>query len=191
MFGFNRHRGHGITVGADYSSPEGIMATVDRLPKAQRLAVLAALFPGVLPPVQHAAIGAREDIDGDGKLEDVFDQWCPLTGVAGKSIAAAATENFEITPQRLFKPGILTAVARVVAIEDLMVSNVTIGIEPQLVSSGVVPLAAFQHDSVYKLLSSHWAGPGVPIRFDVTNTAASGTAKVFGLWFGDSVVRTQ
>lgn len=182
--------GRGITIGADFSSPENIMRSVERMPAAQRAAVLATLFPGVLPPVSHQAIGAMEDIDGDGKPENVLDQWLPLTAAAGLSIANGATGEVDITPQRLFKPGILTCVARTVAIEDLIVTNFTMGIEPQVIAAGGIPLAAFQHDSTYKLLSSHWVGPGVPLRMTIANIAASGTAKLFGVWFGDAVVRS-
>jgi hypothetical protein len=180
----------GITIGADYSTPENIMRTVERMPPHQRAAVLATLFPGVLPPTSHQAIGAMEDIDGDGKPENVLDQWMPLTAVAGLSIASGATGEVDITPQRLFKPGILSAVARTVAIEDILVTAFTMGIEPQMIASGGIPLAAFQHDSTYKLLSSHWVGPGVPLRMTLANTAASGTAKIFGVWFGDAVTRS-
>jgi hypothetical protein len=182
--------GRGITIGADYSTPENIMRSVERMPPAQRAAVLATLFPGVLPPVSHQAIGAMEDIDGDGKPENVLDQWMPLTGAAGLSIAFGTSGEVDITPQRLFKPGILSAVARVVAIEDLIVTAFTMGIEPQLIATGGIPLAAFQHDSTYKLLSSHWVGPGVPLRMTIANVAASGTAKIFGVWFGDAVSRS-
>jgi hypothetical protein len=180
----------GITIGADYSTPENIMRSVERMPPHQRAAVLATLFPGVLPPTSHQAIGAMEDIDGDGKPENVLDQWMPLTAAAGLSIAAGATGEVDITPQRLFKPGILSAVARTVAIEDILVTAFTMGIEPQMIASGGIPLAAFQHDSTYKLLSSHWVGPGVPLRMTLSNTAASGTAKIFGVWFGDAVTRS-
>jgi len=185
-------RSRGITIGADYSTPENIMRTVDRMPPHQRAAVLASLFPGLaLPPVSHQAIGAMEDIDGDGKAENVLDQFLPLTGSGGLSIAFGASGEVDVTPQRLFKPGVLSVVSRTVAIEDLIVTNFTLGIEPQIVASGAIPLSAFQHDSTYKLLSSHWCGPGVPLRMTISNIAASGTAKIFGVWFGDAVVRSN
>lgn len=182
--GFNR----GITIGADYSTPEAIMRSVDRLTPAQRAAVLATLFPGVLPPQRrsHQAIGALEDVDGDGTPENVLDQWLPLSNAAGLSMAAGDIAEVDITPQRLFKPGILS----VVGADDVIVTAFTIGIEPQFVASGAVPLAAFAPEATYKLLSSHWAGPGVPVKMSLKNTHASAARKVYGVWFGDTVVRS-
>lgn len=185
----------GLTItGPDFATSEGLQRSMDRLSPRERAAVLATLFPGVQLPYQsNAAVGAvgeQQDVDGDGKAETVLDQWLPLTGAGGVVLAAGDTADIEITPQRLFKPGILSVPAALAA--DVIITAFTIGIEPQFVSSGAVPLAAFAPDATYKLLSSHWAGPGVPVRMTVRDLRASGDPKkLYGIWFGDSVIRSQ
>lgn len=180
--------GRGITIGADWSTPGAIVRSTERLTAAQRAAVLATLFPHVEVPVAarraHQAIGALEDVDGDGKPENVLDQWLPLTSAAGLTMAANATAEVDITPQRLFKPGVLSAVGS----EGVIVTAFTIGIEPQFVASGGVPLAAFAPNATYKLLSSHWAGPGVPVKMSLINKGSDATT-VWGVWFGDTIIR--
>jgi hypothetical protein len=137
-------------------------------------------------------VGADEEIVGadvrqrpaqSDKL--VYDQWLPLTGAAGISIAAGATYELELKPQRLFRPGRLTLTA---AAQVLDLAAFSIGQENQFVAGGSLPGEFFKADAVGKQLTSQTAGPGTTILMSFTNTTA-GAVILKGGWEGKSVVR--
>jgi hypothetical protein len=115
----------------------------------------------------------------------VYDQWLPLTGSAGISIAAGASYELELKPQRLFRPGKLTLT---VVAQVLDLTACAIGQENQFVASGAIPGEFFKADAVGKELKSQTAGPGVSIMLTFVNpTNAAVVLK--GGWAGNSVVR--
>jgi hypothetical protein len=115
----------------------------------------------------------------------IYEQWLPLTVAAGLSIAAGATVDVELKPQRTFRPGDLTlsAVAQV-----LHLSGLSIGGENQFVASGAIPCEIFSKDSTSKRLKAQTANRGTSIILTFTNTTAAAVV-LSGVWAGDSVVR--
>lgn len=115
----------------------------------------------------------------------VYDQWLPLTGVAGISVGAGASVELELKPQRLFRPGRLTLDA---ASLPLQLTACSIGQENQFVAGGAVPGEFFARDSIGKQLTSQTAGPGTTMLMTFHNPTA-GAIVLRGAWEGKSVVR--
>jgi hypothetical protein len=115
----------------------------------------------------------------------VYDQWLPLTGSAGVSIAAGASYDLELKPQRLFRPGRLTLT---VVAQVLDLTGFSIGQENQYVAAGAIPGEFFKADATGKQLTSQTAGPGTTMLMTFTNPTA-GAVILKGGWEGKSVVR--
>lgn len=115
----------------------------------------------------------------------VYDQWLPLTGSAGISIAAGDSYDLELKPQRLFRPGELTLTT---AAQALDLTSCSIGQENQFVANGAIPGEFFANDSTCKKLASQTAGPGVSIMCTFHNSTAAAVV-LKGCWAGNSVVR--
>jgi hypothetical protein len=129
-----------------------------------------------------ATVAARAPATGK---ELVYDQFLPLTGVSGTSIAAGATLDLELKPQRLFRAGALFLNT---AAQALWLTALAIGQENQFVASGAIPGTFFTVDSIWKVLSAQTAGPGVSIIASFNNPTA-GAVVLSGVFAGKSVVR--
>jgi hypothetical protein len=137
-------------------------------------------------------VGADEEIVGadvqarpSNKNKLVYDQYLPLTVAAGVSIAAGASHEVELKPQRLFRPDQLTVSE---AAEVLDLTAFSIGQENQFVAGGGIPCEFFAKDAVAKKLTSQTAGPGTTILMTFTNPTG-GAVILKGGWVGKSVVR--
>jgi hypothetical protein len=137
-------------------------------------------------------VGADEEIVGAdvrakeaSKNKLVYDQYMPLTASGGVSIAAGASYEVELKPQRLFRPGRLTLTT---AAQALDLTAFSIGQENQFVSGGAIPGEFFARDAVGKQLTSQTAGSGTSILMTFTNPTA-GAVVLKGGWEGKSVVR--
>lgn len=137
-------------------------------------------------------IGADEEIIGadvrareSSKNKLVYDQYLPLTAAGGVSIAASASTEVELKPQRLFRPDQLTVSE---AAEVLELTAFSIGQENQFVAGGAIPCEFFSKDAVAKKLTSQTAGPGTTILMTFRNPTGSAVV-LSGGWVGKSVVR--
>ena len=117
--------------------------------------------------------------------ELVYDQFLPLTTSGGISIAAGASYDLELKPQRLFRPGALFLNT---AAQALWLTALAIGQENQFVAAGAIPGTFFTVDSIWKVLSAQTAGPGVSIIASFNNPTA-GAVVLSGVFAGKSVVR--
>jgi hypothetical protein len=122
---------------------------------------------------------------GPAGSELIYDQFLPMTTTGGISIAAGASYDLELKPQRLFRPG---AIFLNTAAQALWLTALAIGQENQFVASGAIPGTFFTVDSIWKVLSAQTAGPGVSIIASFNNPTA-GAVVLSGVVAGKSVVR--
>jgi hypothetical protein len=116
---------------------------------------------------------------------DFYDEWLPLTGDAGITIAAGATADFELKPNKLFRPGPLVIPAATAV--NLIMTNFAIGGNPVFARSGAIPCAAFSELATHKTLNSRTANNSAPMTFTLKNIHASVAQVVYGLWLGKTV----
>jgi hypothetical protein len=129
-----------------------------------------------------ANLAAKKGAQGS---ELIYDQFLPLTTTGGISIAAGASYDLELKPQRLFRPGALFLNE---AAQALWLTALAIGQENQFVASGAIPGTFFTVDSIWKVLSAQTAGPGVSIIASFNNPTA-GAVVLSGVFAGKAVVR--
>ena len=152
------------------------------------LALLAASgFPangnnGLRAPRAVVGVDMTQLPMGDGTPPKV--EWLPLTASAGTDIAAAATSDFELKPNKYFRPGPLVIDDDIA--KNLIMTNLLIGGKPVFAGSGCVPCRLFAHTSVSNALSSYVATNSAPITFTLKNIHASATQTVRGVWVGDT-----
>jgi hypothetical protein len=106
----------------------------------------------------------------------------PLSGVSGVSIVAAASQDFELKPNRLFLPGILALADTLAA--NLLMTALSIGGHNCLLSTGAIPMTVFSHLALYKPFRGWAASNAQPITFTIKNIHATVTQVVYGVWFG-------
>ena len=128
-------------------------------------------------PAQPALQLVAADIDSDGDEDTTAVRFMPLTDVAGKAIAAGATEDIEIEPLRWSQ--VLNFVFVPADTEGLVVTNFVVGQDPQFPYKGAIPLGVFAADSVNALIDVPYAGPGVPLTLSIRNTTA-GSKTLYG-----------
>jgi hypothetical protein len=186
--------GRRVFIGQDFQD-SGSAVGDDAPEAASDEQVLAKLFGEQVSGDDYEIVGSDQDteiVGADTKLAPkapgsglIYQQWLPLTGVAGIVITAGSSYDLELKPQRKFRPGDLTLSD---AALGLVITQCAIGQENQFVASGAIPCDCFSKDSTSKKLASQTAGPGVSIMVSFNNpTAASITLR--GKWQGDSVVR--
>jgi hypothetical protein len=144
---------------------------------------------GYAPPDAADAVIDRRQIVGayvDDSGGDGDNEWrelgLPLSGVAGVTIAAGATADFELKPNRLFQPGILSMDDALAV--NLLMTALTIGGRNCLLSSGVFPMRVFSHLALHKPFRGWSASNAQPIVFTLKNIHASVAQVVYGVWWG-------
>jgi hypothetical protein len=120
-----------------------------------------------------------EEAVSQGKFKELG---LPLTAVAGVSIAAGATQDFELKPNRLFLPGPLALPSAIAP--NLIMYGLNIGGENCLLSTGAIPCDAFNNLTVHKPFKAWTASNAQPITFTLKNIHASAAQVVFGVWWG-------
>lgn len=107
-------------------------------------------------------------------------EWLPISGAAGNDVAAAATRDYELKPNKYARPGPLVIDDDVA--KNLVMTNLLIGGKPIFAGSGAVPGRFFAHTSVHNALSSYVASSNAPITFTLQNVHASATQTIRGVW---------
>lgn len=135
----------------------------------------SALYQPSKPVVQLVAA----DVDQDGDEDKTAIRLVPLTGDAGKAIAAGATEDIVLEPVRWSQ--VLNFVFVPEDTEGLIVTAFTVGQDPQFPTNGKagIPLAIFAADSTNALIDVPYCGPNVPLTLSVKNTTA-GSKTLYG-----------
>lgn len=164
---------------------------------------LLALFPALGMQQPHAAAGLNPQIVGslDPQIvgaslmaaelpsdSDFYDEFLPLSGESGESIAAGATADFELKPTQLSRPGHLFLPSGIAS--NLLMLNLSIGGHNVFKRSGAIPCGMFTHDSTFRLLYSATASNSVPITFTLKNIHATDAQIVWGCW-GVKTVKTD
>src|SRR5262245_24047744 len=94
-------------------------------------------------------------------------EWLPLSASAGNDIAAAATRDYELKPNKWARPGPLVMPESISL--NLVMTALQIGGKPVFAGSGAVPCCLFSHLSISNALSSYVASNNAPITFTLGN----------------------
>lgn len=138
---------------------------------------------GHQPPVGKVHVGADVMTQPDGSSANV--EILPIAPAAGYSVAAAASQPFDLKPTRPFQPTALIIDDDIA--KNLTMSNLAIGGQPVFCGSGVAVGRGFSHASFVNVLSSYWADNATPITFELTNIHASAAQVIRGHFVGNSV----
>jgi hypothetical protein len=137
--------------------------------------MLADLFDAQISAVLIAA-GCQKPVSETSKE---YALGLGFTAVAGKSSA-----NINVQPQVAFRPERLVIPASIA--EDFLITDIKVGKNSQLVSTGAIPAAAFTHRSESNRMKMDTAQISMFVTISVTNI--SNEAKNFqGVIFGPSV----
>lgn len=124
-------------------------------------------------------VGAYTEVQDGGNWKELG---LPLSGVAGVTIAALATADFELKPNRLFLPGVLSIDKTIAPL--LIMSGLTIGGHNCLLNTGAIQCSAFANDTLHKPFSGWAASNAQPITFSLKNVHATLAQIVWGVWWG-------
>lgn len=132
-------------------------------------------------------VGADVMTQPDGSSANV--EILPIAPAAGYSVAAAASQAFDLKPTRPFQPTALIIDDDIA--KNLTMANLAIGGQPVFCGSGVAVGRGFSHASFINVLSSYWADNATPITFELTNIHASAAQVIRGHFVGNSVRKVQ
>lgn len=139
-----------------------------------------SLLRGV--PIERTQIVGAYAEQADTSGGDWKSLGLPLTPIAGVAIAAGATYDFELKPNRLFLPGILSMESTLAV--NLIMYNLTIGGHNCMLSSGAWQMSAFSNLTIHKPFEGWAASNAQPITFTLKNIHASASQVVYGVWWG-------
>lgn len=92
--------------------------------------------------------------------------------VSAAVVAAAGSANVTSTPQRVFK--VVRLVVPGIIADFFTITSISVGIEPQLMSTDAVPASVFSPDAVGVALRGTTAQANQPISIGVTNISGAG-----------------
>lgn len=104
--------------------------------------------------------------------------WLPLNP-SGVSLAAAATQDYELKPNRVCVPGPLILSG---ANDDLIMTQLAIGGKNMLLGAGFIPCSMFNNGAFHKIFRGGTASTSSPITFTLKNVHASVAKVVYGGW---------
>lgn len=123
-------------------------------------------------------VGAPHTVD-EPQQGDFVEVFLPVTAAGGNSMATTVTNNFELKPNKLFLPMALL----LFPFTGLVMSNLAIGGNPCLLSTGVIPCEQFAPTTVHKPFKAWTASNAQPITFSLTNITGA-TIVTYGCWAG-------
>jgi hypothetical protein len=172
-----------ITGGEDLSHAAALYRG-DKVAIAALLASLPGNYHpiGSQPPKGNVIVGADVLSQPDGTTANV--ELLPLSPLAGYSVAAGASQDFELKPTRRFQPTALIIDDDIA--KNLVMSVLQIGGKPVFCGPGVVVGRGFSHASFTNMISSFIADNATPIAFTLHNIHASAAQVIRGHWVGNS-----